>query len=124
MLAEGITSLADGEEPLSKCNSRLEVQEGLVLKQVMVRAFFWCCCRRLLLLCFVAVPRKVSLSSPRRLCLTRNDPGVLFSFSRIFRAECFVLGWRVRSSVWSRPARSAPSHPVLSRFFLVLCVFF
>lgn len=34
MLAEGISSLADGEEPLSKCNSRLEVQEGLVLKQV------------------------------------------------------------------------------------------
>lgn len=34
VLAEGITSLADGEEPLSKCNSRLEVQEGLVLKQV------------------------------------------------------------------------------------------
>ncbi|CAM9650061.1 unnamed protein product, partial [Ectocarpus sp. 13 AM-2016] len=34
VLAEGITSLADGEEPLSKCNSRLEVQEGLVLKQI------------------------------------------------------------------------------------------
>lgn len=34
VLAEGISSLATGEEPLSKCNSRIEVSEGLILKQV------------------------------------------------------------------------------------------
>ncbi|CAM9601447.1 unnamed protein product, partial [Laminaria digitata] len=34
VLAEGISSLAAGEEPLSKCNSRLEVAEGLILKQI------------------------------------------------------------------------------------------
>lgn len=34
VLAEGISSLADGEEPLAKCNSRIEVADGLILKQV------------------------------------------------------------------------------------------
>ncbi|CAM9542032.1 unnamed protein product [Ascophyllum nodosum] len=34
VLSEGISSLASVEEPLSKCKSRLEVAEGLVLKQI------------------------------------------------------------------------------------------
>eukprot|EP00904_Undaria_pinnatifida_P000516 jgi/Undpi1/10465/HiC_scaffold_29.g12915.m1 len=34
VLAEGISSLADGEEPLAKCNSRIEVADGLILKQI------------------------------------------------------------------------------------------
>ena len=37
VLSEGISSLASVEEPLSKCKSRLEVAEGLVLKQVRHR---------------------------------------------------------------------------------------
>lgn len=53
VLAEGISSLAEGEDPLSKCNSRLEVQDGLFLKQVCVcvRVSGWCICLCLSLSC-------------------------------------------------------------------------
>ncbi|CAM9813726.1 unnamed protein product, partial [Choristocarpus tenellus] len=34
VLCDGIRSLADEQEPVSQCKSRLELSEGLILKQV------------------------------------------------------------------------------------------